>query len=95
MANKNVIYVPDKYVDDIKVVCIQLAGGDTPSPGHKGYWENPVTGEVIEDDITLVTVFETGYDALSTCRELLFRWGEDAVAYEINGYPHLDDGSKR
>lgn len=91
MANKHIIYVPDKYVDDIKVICIQLAGGVTLSPGHKGYWENPKTGEIVEDDITLVTVFEDDRQALNLCIKYLLEWGEEAVAYEVNGVPKMGE----
>jgi len=85
---KHVIYVPEQFAYCARDWAVELAGGATLSPGHQGYWRDD-TGDVVLDRITLVTVFETGTEARDRIAQMLFNNGEQSVAYETNGTPHL------
>ena len=85
---KHVLYVPAQHADSAASLAINLAGGVTLSHGHTGYWRAP-DGDVVEEAITLATIFEDGSDARDAVAKLLFDRGEQAVAYETNGVPHL------
>ena len=88
--NKHVVYVPAQHADSAASLAINLAGGVTLSPGHKGYWRG-ADGKVWADDITLATIFEAGVDTRDAITKFLFDCDEQAVAYETNGVPHLID----
>ena len=90
---KHVLYVPSQHEEDAREIALTRAGGCTLSAGHRGYWQGPY-GVVHEDAITLVTVFEDGSDARDAVVKLLFDRGEQAVAYETNGVPHLIDAPR-
>lgn len=87
---KHVVYVPAKLATDARQIAIEHAGGVTLSPGHEGCWVDD-SGKLHVDDITLVTVFERAplNAALDRIIALLLDSGEQSVAFEVNGVPHL------
>lgn len=90
--NNPVIYVPAQFAEDASELACKYAGGCTTIPGAKGLWmpsEALTKDDVVEDDITLVQVFESGNLARDAIIGRLFTGGEDAVCYTTNGVPSI------
>lgn len=87
---KHTVYVPAALATRARDIALDHAGGVTLSPGHQGYWKDE-NGNLVLDEIVLVTVFESTRStaALDRIIALLIDNGEQAVAYEVAGVPHI------
>lgn len=81
-------YVPVQFVDMVTIAAKRWYGGYTVFPGAKGAWVDD-KGVTHYDDITLVEIFSDTVSVVDTVSEYLFQNGELAVAYKVNGVPHI------
>lgn len=81
-------YVPAQFVNMVTVAAERWYGGYTAFPGAKGAWVDN-KGVTHYDDITLVEIFSDTESVVDTVSEYLFQNGELAVAYKVNGVPHI------
>lgn len=85
-------YVPAQFVNMVTVAAKRWYGGYTVFPGAKGAWVDN-KGVTHYDDITLVEIFSDTESVVDTVSEYLFQNGELAVAYKVNGVPHIREAA--
>lgn len=83
-----IFYVPAQFVPMIRLVALRWHGGYTETPDSKGAWVDN-SGVTHYDDITLVEIFSDTESVVDTVCDYLFQNGELAVAYKVNGVPHI------